>query len=73
MWELQQNPAIQTVNEYECVETQWQELMSLDGQSALTKGWSFLQALRSWDSLLRAMPDIAAHQRPPVENNAQRT
>lgn len=33
----------------------------------LTKGWSFLQALRSWDSLLSAMPDIAAHQRLPVE------
>ncbi len=32
-----------------------------------TNGWSFLQALRSWDSLLRAMPDIAAHQRLPVE------
>lgn len=38
-----------------------------------TKGWSFLQALRSWDSLLRAMPDIAAHQRPPVEQKARRT
>lgn len=37
----------------------------------LTKGWSFLQALRSWDSLLRAMPDIAAHQRPPVEKQPQ--
>lgn len=39
----------------------------------LTKGWSFLQALRSWDSLLRAMPDIAAHQRPSVVHKARRT
>lgn len=34
---------------------------------ALTNGWSFLQALRSCDSLLRAIPDITAHQRLPVE------
>lgn len=39
----------------------------------LTNGWSFLQALRSWDSLLRAMPDIAAHQRLPVEKTTQNT